>query len=564
MALPIPGASKNDWGNQLNGFLRVSHNEDGSIKEDAFIGAGYPGSEEVVMTAEKANLSSTREYDVRAWFSGGEPTGTGADVDVINGAIDELAALGYKTRLVFPETPNGYGVQRVGGAQLSGIMYKQGVELHSLGATFHMRDNCSFVYGRSPSTVSATLSANVAVGDTTFTVADATGLVVGKTVLLRLNTRPEDTPEPLWWTFATITNIASNVVTLDTPAGVACNVTTTTEAHNKRIQQFDELLDGVSITGTWNLVNAMGSGENAEIGIHIQYARNIEIGTVIGTNTGAGVVALQFVTNASIAELQGPAIAKQGGQASKGRVLGLAECSNVRVGTVDYDTIGGAAAVFIEHLCQSIRIDTIRHTNRVLDTARFMVHMSFDSDAYVDRIETTGYPEGICESNRLRIGGVAMSPTATLTSMLGLRPSAVQQYIMMNGVSYGPRITRTVRIPVTASMSDVTGHTIPAGFLCGAWLTLKDKTDVSTWYLVATPLTYNITMSSITAGTPYLIPNTDAYGSPGNYGAVDYRYTKRLALYSGAGVVADNEVFLTYQLFPLTSASLPPNQLIGF
>lgn len=34
MALPTPGASKNNWGNQLNDFLREAHNEDGSLKLD--------------------------------------------------------------------------------------------------------------------------------------------------------------------------------------------------------------------------------------------------------------------------------------------------------------------------------------------------------------------------------------------------------------------------------------------------------------------------------------------------------------------------------------------------
>lgn len=34
-SLPIPGASKNVWGTKLNEFLRVSHEEDGSLKDAA-------------------------------------------------------------------------------------------------------------------------------------------------------------------------------------------------------------------------------------------------------------------------------------------------------------------------------------------------------------------------------------------------------------------------------------------------------------------------------------------------------------------------------------------------
>lgn len=43
MALPTPGASKNNWGNQLNDFLRVGHEDDGSIKLDGIsINASKP------------------------------------------------------------------------------------------------------------------------------------------------------------------------------------------------------------------------------------------------------------------------------------------------------------------------------------------------------------------------------------------------------------------------------------------------------------------------------------------------------------------------------------------
>lgn len=42
-SLPIPGASKNAWGNQINEFLRVAHNEDGSFKLDGIsINASKP------------------------------------------------------------------------------------------------------------------------------------------------------------------------------------------------------------------------------------------------------------------------------------------------------------------------------------------------------------------------------------------------------------------------------------------------------------------------------------------------------------------------------------------
>lgn len=69
-SLPIPGASKNAWGNQINEFLRVAHNEDGSLDadvlEDVIVnGLGMPTAEEAAVA-----ISPGDEGDIKATVDG--------------------------------------------------------------------------------------------------------------------------------------------------------------------------------------------------------------------------------------------------------------------------------------------------------------------------------------------------------------------------------------------------------------------------------------------------------------------------------------------------------------
>ncbi len=43
--LPTPGGNENNWGNMLNDFLRVEHNEDGTLKKDSLITGAQQASQ---------------------------------------------------------------------------------------------------------------------------------------------------------------------------------------------------------------------------------------------------------------------------------------------------------------------------------------------------------------------------------------------------------------------------------------------------------------------------------------------------------------------------------------
>jgi len=45
--LPVPGSDVGTWGSILNGFLRVSHQEDGTLKPSAVTAAGAVRSDAV-------------------------------------------------------------------------------------------------------------------------------------------------------------------------------------------------------------------------------------------------------------------------------------------------------------------------------------------------------------------------------------------------------------------------------------------------------------------------------------------------------------------------------------
>lgn len=88
MALPTPGASKNDWGAQLNDFLRESHNEDGSLKEESISGAGYPTAEEVAATASMTTQVKSRVIDLSDYV---DVTGTTDGTSGLESALADAA-----------------------------------------------------------------------------------------------------------------------------------------------------------------------------------------------------------------------------------------------------------------------------------------------------------------------------------------------------------------------------------------------------------------------------------------------------------------------------------------
>jgi hypothetical protein len=64
-SLPIPGASENTWGTELNNFLLVSHNTDGSVKGPSLTTALFGSSN----TSYKVDIAGTLRVQGPATFA---------------------------------------------------------------------------------------------------------------------------------------------------------------------------------------------------------------------------------------------------------------------------------------------------------------------------------------------------------------------------------------------------------------------------------------------------------------------------------------------------------------
>lgn len=68
-SLPTPGGDANTWGDKLNEFLRVSHNEDGTLKAYYFSGVCYRASDISLNTADYVTFD-IQEYDTDNYING--------------------------------------------------------------------------------------------------------------------------------------------------------------------------------------------------------------------------------------------------------------------------------------------------------------------------------------------------------------------------------------------------------------------------------------------------------------------------------------------------------------
>ncbi len=496
---------------------------------------------------------NNREYDVRLW---GTPTGTATDVTFINQAIVDIQGYGGGT-LVFPNVATGYGVTRVADQQLSGIMPKPRVSMHSHGATFYMRGNCHFVWADSVSEQYEIITADVAAGSFTLTVANGAVFTVGKPIMVRLNTNPEDLPEPQTIVFAKITGIAGNVLTLDAPMPAAMSVAGTTETWNRSVRQFTELIENVSYSGTWNLVNLMGPNENAEAGMSLKHCRNITIGTVIGTDTGSAVAGMQFCDHIHVDTLRSISAIAQGGHSAKGRLFGCSNTSHLHINHLIAEKVK-QTVFFIESYCRDVTIDHLYHMND--DPGRnalevYGIHASSNSRVHVNYARFLGLPhQTISGSGGITIGTLDLQ-LSSQPSGLGAVMSYVQDQVNINQLTYGPRqrVSKVVRIPTGYLDVPIGG----LGVVAGAWIEVSTTTGLYDIYWKAAtgsasgPAGAQAGVISLTAGTAYRVPTSSAWG--GAFGQNDPTQTHRME-FSSDTMAADAWAAITLDYFPLTTA----------
>jgi hypothetical protein len=255
----------------------------------------------------------------------------------INAAIASLPAAGGKVLVRAKDGPWSIG-QRIPADSSSGGIYidKSNVTLEFDDTTLNLTANSDFIKIRGAGNTPVVITADVAATDTTFTVGDSSTFTVGQDVFCRLGASAYDVNEPAYWIYAKVTAVPDAThVTIDRPAGQTLTVAGVTNTTLKSLTVLTTFPQNVHIAGTVILNNPMTGGANAEAGIYAQIAKNVQVDRVIATNPGAGAVLFQYVDQGLIGTIKCLASAAQGGQASKGRVINLAECRSVNVGVIE-------------------------------------------------------------------------------------------------------------------------------------------------------------------------------------------------------------------------------------
>jgi hypothetical protein len=281
------------------------------------------------------------------------------DTLAINLAI-EAAYLNGGGTVVFE--PKSYVIKRrVSTSQAGSILVKNGVSLQGNNTTLLLRDNCGFVSISSVLGATTTITNDVVLGSTTLNVSDSSIFSIGNNVSIRCGNNAWDANETSYYLQAKVIGINSKIViVIDRPINTAMAISATA-IKNRSVTVINELLENISISG-FNLINDLSAGTNAESGIDLGHARNIQINNITAENPGAGVILCRYSDTVSINNINCKKSVAQNGQGSKGRVFNLWNSVNVHVDSVVAENFEGNFA-FIESYNKSTRFTNIHITN---------------------------------------------------------------------------------------------------------------------------------------------------------------------------------------------------------
>lgn len=295
-------------------------------------------------------------------FSGAAFNGTTDDTPAWNAAASAATTNGGGTVIGRPAAVSVIRRLVSNSQQGGGINVGSNTVLDGRGIRLTMRDNCQFIRAAGTVTVTATVTGDTATTDTDITVNSTSGFAVGNDVLLRLGQAPYDTDatEPDFWMYAVVTAVPSGtVLTLDRAIGYSMSVAATTA--NRRTVERVTLVENVTIKN-FDLYNDMAPGSVAEAGVLVVYARNVHLENIVGENTGSGAISIHYAENVTGAHIGIRASAMQNGQASKGRLVSIAECRNVHLTDLWARNFANTVGV-VEATCRGIVFDGVTVEN---------------------------------------------------------------------------------------------------------------------------------------------------------------------------------------------------------
>lgn len=295
---------------------------------------------------------STEDLNDESYSQVGKPTDAAADgstddVVALNDAVDTVATTDYLSDIVLDPKTYALGRRVVGDHLEGGVKLKADVGVGMRGAELKLTHNAAFITSGPQDMLDlthATITADVAVGDTVLTVDSSAAFAVGDEIGLRLADNPWDSVECQVFVFAKVKAITDGThLTVDRPLLVEVDVSDT-ETRNKIVFLFDpgDLLVDTAITGPGTLNNPMTGSANAEASIYLRYARDVLIERIRCVDPGAGLI-LAYCENVHIRQLRVDHSEKQGGQASKGRALTVYNSVGVVVDGLHAESFEGVA-----------------------------------------------------------------------------------------------------------------------------------------------------------------------------------------------------------------------------
>ncbi len=472
-------------------------------------------------------------------------------VQIMNAVAHVIAAGGGTVRVMREDGPWSIGRRVVGQQKEGGILIEDpNVTLYSDGAVLNLTSNCDFIRIRSTFGAQVTITADTLISDTTLEVTSSATFTVGQRVFLRLGQAAYDAAEPDFWLHAKVSAVPDGThITLDRPVGYALSVAATPTVSQRSAAPVTKMAENIRIAGTWNLVNPMTGGANAESGISIQHGRNITIDSVSGTDPGAGVVIAQFVDNLTIGTVICPQSSKQNGQASKGRVLGIAECRGVSIGIIEADAFQGPALA-IEARCEGVSIKQLilRNTHTGRDNAgSALISGLGNSRPQIDSLHMTGngsyvYDTGGSNGNAASIDEAYFyTGTRPILATLGI----INRRVYVDGLLFQTRNVWRKAIPLTPSMSAVV-VTLPAGQIARARLLATTLTGVSSIRLGSTAAVSPNLVTDMTAGVTSNPSQGSGFGAGYN---VSNDTGKRVVITTDGTVPADAYLIVDVDYF---------------